>query len=142
MNEHNSTKELDQLIDEEPGLPDRLIDFLFETNEVSKIMQVVSLVAKDADAKTVHAEITRLFPRGQRKGPGELRSELRGKIVHEFKGEEYYFAEVDKAERKRRINKILTLFNGRNAAEVARRLQISRATVYRVLKQPGKGLKA
>lgn len=30
------------------------------------------------------------------------------------------------------------LFNGRNASEVARVLQISRATVYRLLKQPGR----
>lgn len=34
---------------------------------------------------------------------------------------------------------ILALFNGRNATEVARRLGISRATVYRVLKQAGRG---
>lgn len=33
----------------------------------------------------------------------------------------------------------LALFNGRNATEVARRLKISRATVYRLLKQAAKG---
>jgi predicted transcriptional regulator YheO len=33
---------------------------------------------------------------------------------------------------------VATLFNGRNATEVARRLGISRATVYRLLKQPGR----
>lgn len=32
---------------------------------------------------------------------------------------------------------VLALFNGRNATEVARHLNISRATVYRVLKQHG-----
>ncbi len=33
---------------------------------------------------------------------------------------------------------VLRLFNGRNATEVARKLGIHRATVYRYLKQPGK----
>lgn len=33
---------------------------------------------------------------------------------------------------------VARLFNGRNATEVARELQISRATVYRLLKQPGR----
>jgi Mor family transcriptional regulator len=32
-------------------------------------------------------------------------------------------------------HQVLSLFNGRNATEVARSLNISRATVYRVLKQ-------
>jgi Mor family transcriptional regulator len=31
----------------------------------------------------------------------------------------------------------MVLFNGRNAAEVARRLNISRASVYRIIKTPG-----
>lgn len=33
---------------------------------------------------------------------------------------------------------VARLFDGRNATEVARVLQISRATVYRLLKQPGR----
>lgn len=33
---------------------------------------------------------------------------------------------------------VLAAFNGRNATEVARMLRISRATVYRLLKQPGR----
>ena len=33
---------------------------------------------------------------------------------------------------------VLRMFNGRNATEVARMLRISRATVYRLLKQPAK----
>lgn len=35
-------------------------------------------------------------------------------------------------------DEVLRLFNGRNASEVARRLGISRATVYRHCKQPGR----
>ena len=37
----------------------------------------------------------------------------------------------------RLATQVLSLFNGRNATEVARCLNISRATVYRLLKQPG-----
>lgn len=55
----------------------------------------------------------------------------------EFRGEECYIASRPATERQQTTAKVLALFNGRNASEVARRLQISRATVYRVLKQPG-----
>lgn len=55
----------------------------------------------------------------------------------EFKGEECYIASRPATVRQQTVSQVLTLFNGRNASEVARRLQISRATVYRVLKQPG-----
>ena len=36
-----------------------------------------------------------------------------------------------------RRERALALFNGRNTTEVARELGVSRATVYRLLKQPG-----
>ena len=55
----------------------------------------------------------------------------------EFKGEECYIASRPPTARQHTTAQVLALFNGRNATEVARRLQISRATVYRVLKQPG-----
>jgi DNA invertase Pin-like site-specific DNA recombinase len=38
-------------------------------------------------------------------------------------------------DQRRRVDQILELFNGRNASEIARRLGIGRATVYRLLKQ-------
>ena len=56
----------------------------------------------------------------------------------EFKGEECYIAARPPTARQQLVAQVLALFNGRNATEVARRLHISRATVYRVLKQPGK----
>jgi Mor family transcriptional regulator len=40
-------------------------------------------------------------------------------------------------ERDRMVAEVMVLFNGRNAAEVARRLNISRASVYRIIKTPG-----
>jgi Mor family transcriptional regulator len=56
-----------------------------------------------------------------------------------------HFGGIDKAyvrtahaeRRAELVRQVLSLFNGRNASEVARRLHISRATVYRVIKQPG-----
>lgn len=59
----------------------------------------------------------------------------------EFKGEECYIASRPATARQHTVSQVLALFNGRNATEVARRLQISRATVYRSLKQPGKTFK-
>ena len=53
----------------------------------------------------------------------------------EFAGEEVY---IPKRNSKDVAGEVLRLFNGRNATEVARRLGIHRATVYRYLKQPGK----
>lgn len=55
----------------------------------------------------------------------------------EFKGEIFYSSHRSARERRELFNEALKLFNGRNVAEVARRLQISRATVYRAIKQPG-----
>lgn len=53
----------------------------------------------------------------------------------EFAGEEVY---IQKRSSKELASEVLRLFNGRNATEVARRLDIHRTTVYRYLKQPGK----
>lgn len=53
----------------------------------------------------------------------------------EFAGEEVY---IQKRSSKEIAAEVLRMFNGRNATEVARRLQIHRATVYRYLKQSGK----
>ena len=55
----------------------------------------------------------------------------------EFKGEDCYIAARPPTERQKTVAQVLSLFNGRNATEVARRLHISRATVYRSLKQAG-----
>ncbi|MBQ0917249.1 helix-turn-helix domain-containing protein [Hydrogenophaga aromaticivorans] len=53
----------------------------------------------------------------------------------EFAGEEVY---IQKRSSRDIAAEVLRLFNGRNATEVARRLDIHRATVYRHLKQAGK----
>lgn len=59
----------------------------------------------------------------------------------EFAGERCYIQGRPVTARQQIAAQVLCLFDGRNATEVARRLNISRATVYRLIKQPG-GVKA
>lgn len=58
-------------------------------------------------------------------------------LREEFAGQDVYIAHQPPTARQERVRKVLELFNGRNAAEVGRRLGISRAQVYRDLKQAG-----
>ena len=64
--------------------------------------------------------------------------ELKADVRAEFAGSMCYVAIAPKTERGRRVSEVLRLFDGRNATEVARRLNISRATVYRLIKQSGR----
>ncbi|MDP3651057.1 MAG: helix-turn-helix domain-containing protein [Rhodoferax sp.] len=64
-------------------------------------------------------------------------SKYKSEVRKEFAGEDCYIAGRPATARQERVGQVLALFNGRNASEVARRLQIGRATVYRVLKQSG-----
>lgn len=63
-------------------------------------------------------------------------SEAKRAVREQFGASEVYVRSAASDERQQLVDSILALFNGRNATEVARRLQVSRATVYRVLKQP------
>lgn len=67
----------------------------------------------------------------------ERRQDITADLRAEFGGQRWYVSARPETERQQRVRKILEMFNGRNATEVARRLRISRATVYRVIKQPG-----
>lgn len=70
---------------------------------------------------------------------GPQRVEAVKAIIRErFAGIEVYVPRRPVAERRQLDRRIAELFDGRNATEVARRLGISRATVYRKLKQPGR----
>lgn len=66
--------------------------------------------------------------------PAELET-LQAAVRAEFAGEECYITSQPATARQELAASVLRLFDGRNATEVARCLQISRATVYRVLKQ-------
>ncbi len=68
---------------------------------------------------------------------GDQLEKLKVDARAEFGGREHYVASRPQTERQRRVSSVLSLFNGRNATEVARQLQIGRATVYRIIKQDG-----
>lgn len=61
--------------------------------------------------------------------------QLEDAVRVEFQGIETYIARRSPARRQQRTEQVLDLFNGRNAADVARTLGIGRTTVYRIIKQ-------
>lgn len=63
-------------------------------------------------------------------------ADVKRALRDELRGEQVYVPSRSAAERQQLARQALSLFNGRNATEVARRLSVSRATVYRLLKQP------
>lgn len=64
-------------------------------------------------------------------------AELKEEVRREFSGIEIYIPKRSLAKRARLTAEVLRMFNGRNATEVARRLGLGRATVYRIIKQEG-----
>jgi Mor family transcriptional regulator len=70
---------------------------------------------------------------------GEQFAKAKAAVREEFKGEEIYIPARGATDRQNLIREVFALFNGRNATEVARRLHISRASVYRFLKQGRQG---
>lgn len=67
----------------------------------------------------------------------ERQFEIKQAVRAEFAGERVYVRSSGAQDPHPLAVEVLRIFNGRNATEVARRLQIGRATVYRVLKQSG-----
>ncbi|HZX83181.1 MAG TPA: hypothetical protein VFF19_06420 [Reyranella sp.] len=68
-------------------------------------------------------------------GPGLAKAKRA--VRDEFRGEEVYIAARGPSDRHELAVSVLSLFNGRNAREVARRLGIGRTTVWRIIKQAG-----
>lgn len=66
---------------------------------------------------------------------GEQFAQAKTAVRAEFKGETIYIPARGATDRQRRVQEVLSLFNGRNTAEIARRLRISKASVYRYIKQ-------
>lgn len=113
MNNDNPTPELQKLLDAEPDLLDLMLDYLFSDPALSA---AVARICGD---------------------PGAKRAELDKAMRPLFKGDVQRIRTRSMTERQNIAQQVLALFNGRNATEVARRLKISRASVYRFLKQPG-----
>lgn len=106
----DKTPDLAALIQAEPDLVDRIFDYILADPALAVAIKKTSL------------------------------SKLKSAVRAEFKGEECYIAGRPATARQETVAQVLALFNGRNAAEVARRLRIGRSTVYRVLKQSGRAL--
>ena len=64
--------------------------------------------------------------------------ELKEATRREFGGDRSYVSRRSPEARKQLAENVMSLFNGRNATEIARRLGIGRATVYRIIKTEGK----
>ena len=69
-------------------------------------------------------------------GLAAVREEGEHAVRHRLKG--LRGTVTDRPDSDTLARRVLSLFNGRNPREVARRLHISRGTVYRVLKQAGR----
>lgn len=96
----------------EPDLVDRIFDYILDDTALARALKAMG---------------------GEEVSVERIKSEVRA----EFKGEECYISGRAATDRQAMVQQVLSLFNGRNATEVARRLQISRASVYRYLKQAG-----
>lgn len=71
---------------------------------------------------------------------GQRAASVKNSIRREYGGEKHYVRQLEetreaRADRMRR--EVRRMFNGRNSAEVARVLQISKATVWRCLRRAG-----
>lgn len=113
MNNNNPTPELQKLLDAEPDLLDLMLDYLFSD-------------------PALNAAVARICG-----DPGAKRDELDRAMRPLFAGDPTRVRTRSLTQRQQLAQQVLALFNGRNATEVARRLKISRASVYRFLKQPG-----
>lgn len=108
-----ATSSLDLLTQRDPDLVDRIFDYILSDPALATAIGKVGDASKD----TIPA--------------------LKTAVRAEFVGETCYISSHSPTDRQLRVQQVLALFNGRNATEVARTLKISRASVYRCLKQPG-----
>ncbi len=106
-----ATKSNPQLANAQPDLVDRIFEYIFS----DPVLAAAVKAQAEADKQSI--------PR------------LKAAVRSEFEGEKCYITGRTNSDRQERVQKVLALFNGRNATEVARRLDVSRATVYRDIKQ-------
>ncbi|HEY0915642.1 MAG TPA: Mor transcription activator family protein [Solimonas sp.] len=105
----------------------------------SKTPKLDALIAQEPDlVDRIFEYLLTEFPQLR----GQNFDKAKKAVRDEFGGQEAYIPQRPPSERQELAQSVLQLFNGRNATEVARRLHISRATVYRLLKQEGSEKKA
>ena len=107
---HTPPAGLQKLLNQNPDLVERMFDYLVQQMpELQQHMERLDAVQR------------------------ELRGEFGGQVgwISEKSQAEKEAAQVEK------MQQVLHLMNGRNATQVARHLRISRASVYRYLKQAG-----
>lgn len=97
---------------QDPDFVDRLFDLLLSSDETRS--QLVN--KSDSLGKTI--------------------DEMKKQIRQEYGGAAVYVRSRVPQDQLR--HQVLSIFNGRNATEIARKLGIGRATVYRLIKQPGR----
>lgn len=102
------------LANAEPDLVDRIFEYILSDPTLA------AAIAKSAEESKANV------------------SKLKAAVRSEFRGEECYIAGRPATARQELVSQVLSLFNGRNATEVARRLNISRTSVYRYIKQAGR----
>lgn len=65
--------------------------------------------------------------------------DMKDAVRSEYGGRRIYVpAQKQQRDSAQLADEVMRLFNGRNATEVARSLKIGRATVYRLIKRPGR----
>jgi len=95
----------------DPDLVDRIFDYLLSDPNMARAIQAM--------AKTNQQPV----------------QQIKDAVRAEFSGERCYIPSAAATDRQKKVFDVLRLFNGRNATEVARRLQISRTSVYRYIRQ-------
>lgn len=95
------------------------------------------ILADPAMARAVEVMTTTKPKAGGDSNPDDPIARIKASVRAEFAGSAVYIAERPATVRQQQVAKVLALFNGRNTMEVARTLGISRASVYRYIKQAG-----
>jgi len=112
---HHTPAGLKKLVQDDPDLLDRIFDYLTSDAHLKQALQ-------------------HLGPDGD--NGAELIEKIKANVRREFGGETAYIPKKPRTtDGQVKMQQVLALFNGRNATEVARRLQITRRTVYRYIKQ-------
>lgn len=102
---------------------------------------ITGLLAEEPDlVDRIFAFLAQIQP--EMFGPGADLARAKRAVRDEFGGtgkrDGVYIRSARQERARETAAEVLRHFNGRNASEVARELGISRATVYRCIKQPGR----